>query len=100
MDLQYITRKERDDDGRAYDCHYLCDMESARVYGYVEEPAKNSDQFMFLAHPYFGGDYRRYLNLKAAKEYLESCAAKAEMEECVELQKSITSMPRETEKKE
>lgn len=100
MDLQYIVRKERDEEGCSFDSHYLCDMASARVYGFIEEPSNNSSQFMFLTQPYFGGDYRRYLNLKTAKDYLESCATKAEMEECGELQKSIAAMARETEKKD
>lgn len=101
MDLQYITRSERDEDGRPFDCHYLADMTSGRVYGYVEEPSKGSDQFMFVVSPYCLGEYRRYLSLQSAKAYMESAVSDADFEECQKLTKSVTEKPAEaSEKKE
>lgn len=91
MDLQYITRQDRDEDGRPYGVHFLCDMLSGRAFGYVEEPSKGSDQIMFIANPYEGATVRRYLSLESAKDFLEGIVAKADMDECLELAKSVTA---------
>lgn len=75
MDLQYISRTDRDEEGKYYEIYFLCDMHSGRSFGYVEEPSVGSDQFMFVSTP-FDGQCRRYLSLDKAKEYLERVAVK------------------------
>lgn len=86
MDLQYIVRKKRDDDGHPYELHFLVDLISSRAYGYVETPSP--EELMFVASPY-DGKSRWYLTLESAKGYLESAILKAETEECSEFAKSM-----------
>lgn len=86
MDLQYIVRPHRNDDGKRCELHFLVDLTSSRSYGYVETPYP--DEIMFVASLY-EGKTRWYLSLEAAKGYLESAILKAETEECNEFAKSM-----------
>lgn len=84
MDLKWIERTEQDEDGRPYQVHFLADMISGRAFGYVEEPAKGSTQFLFHVTPYEGSPRRTYIRIDSAKKWLLGIAlqqAKVEIPE-------------------
>lgn len=86
MNLDYIVRPKRDDNGKPYELHFLVDLESDRAYGYVETP--NPDEVMFYVTTYESRS-RHYLSLEAAKGFLEMCAIEQQKQECDELTKSV-----------
>lgn len=83
----------KNEDGLPFDIHFLYDLGSSRVFGYVEIPARG--HFIFVAVPYEGKN-RWYLELAAAKSYLEELVFKEDIEEVEVLKSSV----REAEKSE
>lgn len=70
MDLKWFDHEAKRD-GEKFKRQFLVDMESERIWGYVEAPGR--DEFTFLACPYHDSD-RFYLGWDAAKAYLEASA--------------------------
>lgn len=86
MDLSYIVRTDRDDDGSPYEVHFLVDEKTSRAWGYVDTPTPK--ETMFTARPY-EGQSRWYTSIDAAKGYLERMAVMQSTQESEDECKSL-----------
>lgn len=96
MDLSYIVKKQRDDQGDAFERHFLVDADSSRAWGYVETPTVK--ELMFMAGPYEGRS-RWYTTMEAAKSYLEQIVIEQDLQECEQLTKNVKTADEPVETK-
>lgn len=82
MNIEWIERTDKDDDGRSFPIHFLVDMESHRAYGYVEGPSEGTNQILYIAVLYGTEEGRRfYISPESAKNYLEEMCMRIIAEE-------------------
>lgn len=98
MEFSYVTRKNRDEDGKETEIHFLTEARSGRVFGYIDTPI--GQQLCYVARPYHGSD-RWYLRIDEAKAHLEAVAIEEWMDELKAIEKlgRLQAHPRKVFKK-
>ena len=100
MNLTYVSSPRKNEQGEDYELYLLADLESERIYGYVEGPEPG--QMSWLAVVYEGTVQHWYLSESAAKDWLESFITTQDILECESLDTtlSLTAKPDEATEKE